>query len=216
MTEAKVTLGRYLFYDTRLSGNGQQACATCHEQARAFTDGRPRAVGSTGEIHPRNAMSLANVAYASALTWGNPTMTRLEDQALVPMFGDHPVELGLEAGGAALLARLRDVAVYQRLLPAGFPGDADPFSVANVTRALAAFERSIISGRSPYDRYHFDRQDEAISLAARRGEQLFYSQPLSCFRCHSGFTLSGATDFEGLYDERAGRGRIGVPQHRSL
>src|SRR5579864_4577136 len=65
MTAAKVELGRHLFYDTRLSGNGQQACATCHEQARAFTDGRQRAVGSTGEVHPRNTMSLVNVAYAA-------------------------------------------------------------------------------------------------------------------------------------------------------
>src|SRR5580765_7784433 len=96
ITPEKVTLGRYLFYDTRLSGNGQQSCATCHEQARAFTDGKARAVGSTGEVHPRGAMSLVNVAYASTLTWGDLTKTRLEDQALAPMFGDHPVELGLE------------------------------------------------------------------------------------------------------------------------
>jgi cytochrome c peroxidase len=89
-------------------------------------------------------MSLANVAYAGALTWGNPQQTRLEDQALVPMFGDHPVELGLERPGTALLARLRQVAAYQRLVPAAFPGDADPFTVTNVTRAIAAFERTIV------------------------------------------------------------------------
>ena len=72
MSEAKVELGRYLFYDTRLSGNGTQSCGTCHEQARAFTDGRARSVGSTGEVHPRGSMSLVNVAYAQALTWANP------------------------------------------------------------------------------------------------------------------------------------------------
>jgi cytochrome c peroxidase len=83
MSEAKAELGRHLFYDTRLSGNGTQSCATCHEQERAFTDGRARAVGSTGEVHPRGSMSLVNVGYAAALTWGNPTLTRLEDQALV-------------------------------------------------------------------------------------------------------------------------------------
>jgi len=197
MTAGKVALGRYLFYDTRLSRNGTQACATCHEQARAFTDGKPRAVGSTGAIHPRGAMSLVNVAYASSLTWANPSQTRLEDQALVPMFGDHPIELGLEPPGAALLAALRQVDVYQRLLPAAFPGDADPFTIGNVTRALAAFERTIVSARSPYDRYHYDRDDAAISPEAKRGEQLFFSQPLSCFRCHNGFNFSGATDFDG-------------------
>ncbi len=197
MSADKVKLGRYLFYDTRLSGNGRQACATCHEQARAFTDGRARALGSTGDEHPRSSMSLANVAYASVLTWGNPSVTSLEEQALIPMFGNHPVELGVEKPGTALMARLRSVAEYRQLFPAAFPAVADSFTVENVARALAAFERTMLSGRSPYDRYHYDREDDAISLDARRGEQLFFSQPLSCFRCHNGFTFSGAADFEG-------------------
>jgi cytochrome c peroxidase len=197
MSDAKVSLGRYLFYDPRLSGNGQQACASCHEQARAFTDGKALAVGSTGEIHPRSAMSLVNVAYAAALTWGDPTRTRLEDQALVPMFGDHPVELGLPQPGTAALEALRRVEMYRTLFPSAFPGERDPFSIANVARALAVFERTIVSGRSPYDRYHYDRDDAAISPAAKRGEQLFFSQPLSCFRCHNGFNFSGAVDYEG-------------------
>src|ERR1700691_1459107 len=94
MTAEKVELGRYLFYDTRLSGNGTQSCASCHQQARAFTDGLAQSVGSTGQKHPRGRLSLVNVAYAAALTWANPTLTRLEDQALVPMYGDHPIELG--------------------------------------------------------------------------------------------------------------------------
>src|SRR5215467_12928044 len=80
MTAAKVELGRHLFYDTRLSANQQQSCASCHDQARAFTDGRERAIGSTGQVHPRNSMSLVNVAYAGVLTWGNPTIKQLEDQ----------------------------------------------------------------------------------------------------------------------------------------
>jgi cytochrome c peroxidase len=201
MTQAKVDAGRHLFYDARLSGNGTQSCASCHDQARAFTDGKARAVGSTGEVHPRGAMSLVNIAYASALTWGNPAQTRLEDQALVPMFGDHPIELGLEKPGTAMLDRLRKVDVYQKLMPAAFPGDADPFTVVNVTRAIASFERTIISGRSPYDRYKYDRDDTAIPEAARRGEQLFFAQPQSCFRCHNGFNLSGATDFDGRKGE---------------
>jgi cytochrome c peroxidase len=197
MSATKVALGRYLFYDTRLSGNGQQSCATCHEQARAFTDGRAHARGSTGEEHPRGSMSLVNVAYASVLTWDNPSVTKLEEQALVPMFSDHPVELGLRKPGTELLTRLRGVPEYERLFRAAFPRADDPFTIENVTRAIASFERTIISGRSPYDRYHFDRQDDAISAEARRGEQLFFSSPLSCFRCHSGFTFSGAVDFEG-------------------
>ena len=115
MTVAKVELGRHLFYDTRLSVNGTQSCGHCHQQARAFTDGKERAVGSTGDVHPRNSMSLVNVAYAGALTWANPSLTRLEDQALVPMFGEHPVELGWTKPATALLDRLRRDRTYQHL-----------------------------------------------------------------------------------------------------
>src|SRR5262245_45426993 len=119
MSAAKVDLGRHLFYDSRLSGNGKQSCATCHEQARAFTDGRARSVGSTGEMHPRGSMSLVNIGYAQALTWANPTLTRLEDQALVPMYGDHPIELGLPRSDEWLHTLTRDP-TYQRLFPAAF------------------------------------------------------------------------------------------------
>jgi cytochrome c peroxidase len=87
-------LGRHLFYDVRLSGNGTQACASCHLQARAFSDGKVTARGSTGEPLLRNSMSLTNVAYASTLAWGNPLLRRLEDQIPIPMFGEEPVELG--------------------------------------------------------------------------------------------------------------------------
>jgi cytochrome c peroxidase len=196
MSDAKVALGRRLFYDSQLSGNGRQSCATCHTQPMAFTDGRARAIGSTGEQHPRGSMSLVNVAYASALTWANPAMTRLEDQAMVPMFGDHPVELGLPAP-ADLVARLSTIPRYQQMFADAFGSGQDAITIGNVTRAIASFERTIISGRSPYDRYHFDRDDSAVSDAARRGEKLFFSQPLSCFRCHGGFNFSGGVDYEG-------------------
>jgi cytochrome c peroxidase len=206
MTTAKAELGRYLFYDTRLSGNGTQACATCHEQALAFTDARAVAIGSTQERHPRGSMSLVNVAYSAALTWANPTIGRLEDQAFVPMFGDHPIELGLRRPADDVLARLRNGAEYQRLFPAAFEAPTDGFTVDNIVKAIATFERTIISARSPYDRYHYDRQDDAISPAAKRGEQLFFSSPLSCFRCHNGFAFSGAVEFEGR------RSDSGIPE----
>jgi cytochrome c peroxidase len=200
MSEAKAELGRHLFYDPRLSGNGTQSCSSCHEQERAFTDGRGRAVGSTGQVHPRGSMSLVNVAYAASLTWGNPAMTALEDQALVPMFGDQPIELGLEKPGSVLLERLRREPRYRPLFERAFGGVSDPFSLEHVTQAIASFERTIISASSPYDRYHNERDDAAIPAAARRGEMLFFSQPLSCFRCHGGFTFSGAVEFEGRRD----------------
>jgi hypothetical protein len=154
MTAAKVELGRHLFYDTRMSVSRKASCANCHQQQFAFTDGRATSVGATGQLHSRSAMSLVNVAYSAALTWSNSRMKELEEQALVPMFGDHPIELGLQEGDG-FLGMLHSDPKYQNLFARAFPGDADRFTVRNVAKALAAFERSIISARSPYDRYHY-------------------------------------------------------------
>ena len=192
MTADKVELGRRLFYDTRMSVNGKASCATCHKQEMAFTDGRAVALGATGESHPRSAMSLVNVAYSGVLTWSNPTMKRLEEQALVPMFGEHPVELGLRKDGG-FLRTLRSDPEYRRLFTAAFAGEEDPFTIKNVTKAIASFERSIISARSPYDRYHYGGDSSAVSESAKRGEILFFSQQIACFRCHGGFNFSDAT-----------------------
>lgn len=190
MTAAKVELGRYLFYDRRLSGNGSQSCATCHDQSRAFADGWPRGIGSTGQVHPRSTMSLANVAYSPVLTWANPLLTQLENQAAVPIFGDDPVEMGLEGKAHRFLEKARADLRYRTLFPAAFAGDRDPYTMQNVTRALASFQRTLFSGRSPYDL-------GTMSAAARRGEQLFRSDRLNCARCHAGFTFSSMVDHEG-------------------
>ena len=197
ITVEKVELGRYLFFDRRLSANRTYSCASCHDPARAFTDGRGQAVGATGERHPRGSMSLANVAYSPVLTWANPTQTRLETQALVPMFGETPVELGLSGLEGELMTRLRAEPIYARLFPRAFPADADPFTLADVTRALASFERTIISGRSPYDRYRSGEDEHAISDSAKRGEELFYGEETECFHCHGGFNFTQTVDFVG-------------------
>jgi len=196
MSAAKVELGRYLFYDTRMSVNGKASCATCHKQELAFTDGRGVGVGATGESHSRGAMSLVNVVWSASLTWSNPEMKSLEKQALVPMFGDHPVELGLREGDG-FLPVLRSDPQYRVLFEHAFgsdhSADADRFTIVNVTKALASFERSIVSARSPYDRYHYDRDDSAVSDSAKRGEVLFFNQHMSCFRCHGGFNFTDST-----------------------
>lgn len=196
MTDAKVRLGRYLFYDRRMSVNGTESCASCHRQELAFTDGRSQAIGATGQLAPRSAMSLVNVAYAAVLTWNDPSEHSLEHQALTPMFDADPIEMGLTNGGADFVGVLRSDAVYGKLFPAAFPAEADPFTIANITKAIASFERTIISASSPYDRYHSAGQDQAVSESAKRGEVLFFSEPLSCFRCHGGFNFTDATDFE--------------------
>jgi cytochrome c peroxidase len=191
MSEAKVELGRYLFYDARLSLNGKESCAACHKQELAFTDGRAHAEGTTGQLHPRSSMSLVNVAYATSLTWENPSLTSLEEQALGPMLNSEPVELGLKGHEQAFLDKLRQEAVYQRFFPLAFPGEADLYTLTNVTKALATFERTIVSMRSPYDRYRWGGDMTAISDAAKRGELVFSSSERGrCFRCHDGWNFS--------------------------
>ncbi|MEM7675579.1 MAG: cytochrome c peroxidase, partial [Myxococcota bacterium] len=144
MSLAKVELGRRLFYDRRLSGNETQACASCHEQARGFSDGLAVSQGSTGEITPRNSMTLGNVAYATTLTWGNPLLRTLEAQALVPMFGEDPVELGLAGRDGELLERLRQDSLYPEQFRRAFD-DAEPVNISNIAKALAAFQRTLIT-----------------------------------------------------------------------
>jgi cytochrome c peroxidase len=190
MSTAKVELGRYLFYDTRLSANGTQACASCHRQEFAFSDGRTTALGSTGEQHRRNSMSLANVAYAASFTWANPVVPELEAQALVPMFGEHPVELGLAGQEELLLQRLSEDARYRKLFAQAFPEQKQPVNLASVVRAIAAFERALLSGNSPYDRYSYQGDRDALSVSAKRGMTLFFSERLECFHCHQGFAFS--------------------------
>ncbi|MGQ9838450.1 MAG: MbnH family di-heme enzyme [Cyanobacteriota bacterium] len=197
MNPAKVQLGRYLFYDRRLSVTGSMSCASCHRQEFAFADNKASAVGATGEVHPRNSMSLTNVGYASVLTWSNPLLRRLEQQSLIPLFGEHPVEMGMVGREKEILQLLKTDPVYQSLFPQAFAETVEP-TLAHLTQALAAFQRTLISFDSPYDRYRFGGDPKAISAAARRGEQLFNSEKLKCFRCHAGINFSDSTRHEQL------------------
>jgi cytochrome c peroxidase len=197
MSAEKLALGRRLFYDPRLSGNGTQSCSSCHQPARGFTDGRAHALGSTGESHPRSAMSLANVAYSASLTWADPGKRALEEQMVVPMTNEHPVEMGMKGRENEVLTRLEAEPVYAYLFPKAFPGERDAITLANVRKAIACFERTLISGDSPYDRFVWRDDPTALSEKARRGMQLFFSDRLACGKCHAGFNFSGPIIFQG-------------------
>ena len=190
LTPEKAELGRHLFYDVRLSGNGTQACASCHIQALAFTDGRTVGEGSTGELHPRNANGLTNVGYNSTLTWANPVLTELEVQALVPLFGDAPVEMGATD---EVLDRLADDPQYQDLFASAFPDRSDPIDWDGVTDALASFARTLISGNSRFDAFTYQGDRSALTESEVRGMLVFFSESLECQHCHGGFNLSEAT-----------------------
>ncbi len=197
MTTDKVELGRRLFFDKRLSLNKTQSCGSCHEQKKAFTDGRAQGLGSTGELHPRSPMSVVNTGYLTTLTWGNPLIDKLEDQALAPLFGEFPVELGMAGQEETLFTRLEADNLYVDLFARAFPDEPDPIALTTIVKAIAAFERSVISYRSPYDRYNYAGDPSALSAAAKRGKDLFFSERLECFHCHGGFNFSDSVQHEG-------------------
>lgn len=191
MNAAKVQLGCRLFFDPALSTNEKQSCATCHRPELAFTDGRTRAIGSTGAVLPRNAMTLANVAYSPALTWADNRVVTLERQSDQPLFAEHPVEMGLARTGEMAVERLARDARYRDFFRQAFPGDPSPLTIANVQRAIAAFERTLISGRSAFDRYLYDDERTALTTDAQGGMALFFSPRAGCSACHSGPNFSG-------------------------
>jgi cytochrome c peroxidase len=204
MTAAKVELGRHLFHDARLARDGSQSCATCHQPARAFTDGLARPTAASGALLPRSTTSLANVAYFTALTWQNPVLVRLEKHVLVPLFGNDPPEMGWNGRERELEARLATDETYRRLFAAAYPGDASPITAAHVTRSLAAFTRTIISGDARWDR--FGRGDAAaLTASEKRGLDLFRGDRLGCTKCHDGFTLSDAITVDRARGVEKGR-----------
>jgi len=221
MSADKVRLGRLLFYDRLLSVTGEYACASCHAQPRAFTDGRARAIGATGQVHPRSAMSLGNVAYNPAFTWTDAGFGSLESQVTQPLFNEDPIEMGLEGRDGVALENLAADAAYRDLFARSFPNDPAPINVVNIARALASFERTLISGRSAFDRYVFDDDRTALDASAKRGMAFFYAERFGCGRCHSGITLSGpiAHAKQPAADPTfvdTGEGRFRVPTLRNV
>jgi len=195
-TPEKVELGRRLFYDTRLSVNRTRSCASCHRQRLAFTDGLQKSPGAFGDLTARNAMSLANVAYAPVLTWSNPLLSSLEKQVLVPLIGQEPIEMGMAGRDDELVARLTAEPVYPPLFARAFPESEGAISLGSVVRAIAAFERTLISARSPYDLYRYEGRVDALSEAAIRGEALFFGERLECHHCHGNFNLNDSVMHE--------------------
>lgn len=196
MSAAKVELGRRLFYELRLSRNGTQSCASCHAPDKAFTDGKAQAVGSTQQQHRRNSPTLTNIAYAAALTWANPLITTLEKQAQLPILGETPVELGWAGHDDELAATIAGDADYAKRFEAAFPAEHGAVSLTTITQAIAAFERTLLSGNAPWDRYQAGDQT-AVSAAAIRGNALFTSERFECYHCHTGFTFTDSVVHAG-------------------
>jgi cytochrome c peroxidase len=220
MSAAKVALGQRLFFETRLSVTGHYSCASCHDPARSYTDGRARAVGATGAVMAHGSMALINVAYNLSYGWQHPEISSLEAQMRQPLFNRHPVEIGLAGREREVRMALAGDATYTQQFAAAFGG---AISIARIIDAIAAFERTLIDGHSAFDAYVFAGQHEALSPAAKRGMALFFSSRIGCAGCHSGFNFSGnwrdragRTGKAGFADDGLGVGRVRIPTLRNI
>ena len=220
MSAAKVALGQRLFFETRLSVTGHYSCASCHDPARSYTDGRARAVGATGAVMAHSSMALINVAYNLSYGWQHPEISSLEAQMRQPLFNRHPVEIGLAGREREVRAALAADALYTQQFAAVFGG---AISIVRIIDAIAAFERTLIAGHSAFDAYVFEGEHDALSPAAKRGMALFFSSRIGCAGCHSGFNFSGnwrdragPTGKAGFADDGLGVGRVRIPTLRNI
>ena len=198
MTVEKVELGRYLFYDFRLSVNGKRSCGVCHEDKKGFTDGFVRALGAYDDPHPRNTLSLTDVAWRENLGWTRLAPEDLEHQLLSPLTGEQPIlEMGMTED--LLVERLEATELYPPLFEAAFPDE--PISLETTGKAIASFERTLISGTSPYDDF---LQGGQLDPSAERGRELFFGDEALCSRCHGGLWLDSPTSPTGRVTARHG------------
>lgn len=186
-TPEKIALGYALFFDPLLSQNNDLSCATCHHPDLGFSDGRATPDGPSGPL-TRNAPTLWNVAYVQKLFWDG-RMDSLESQVNFPL--THPNEMGV-TDIAALEAELRTHPEYVALFAAAFGGGEEAVTTENMSRALAAFQRSLLSQNSPFDRYAAGDFD-ALTPQQRRGLALFRSGATRCFECHAAPTFASDT-----------------------
>lgn len=179
LTLEKIALGQKLFSDKRLSRDGSTSCASCHQPEHAFADLINVGKGIGGQRGSRNTPSLLNVAFNTTQFWDG-RRSSLEEQALDPFL--NPREHGL-ASEDALLVILRHDSAYRSAFRSAFPNSPDAISSKHVGQAIASFERTLVRGNSPFDRFAFLGEKSALSDRARNGLALFQGRA-QCFHCH--------------------------------
>ena len=182
LTQERIDLGQMLFFEPRISGSGVISCATCHNPALGWTDRIARATGHDGQVGERNTPTALNAAFLDSQFWDGRAAT-LEDQALGPI--QATIEMNMSLEGA--IARLNEFQIYRDMFAAAFPADADPVRPENVALAIAAFERTLVTPNSPFDRF-LAGDDSALSDEQRWGMRLFADN--GCVACHSGPNFS--------------------------
>jgi len=188
MTQEKIELGKMLFFEPRLSGSNWISCATCHNPVFGYTDRIPRALGHGMAEGPRNTPTVLNAAFLNLQFWDGRAKT-LEEQAL------GPIQAGVEMNQKLDLAvqTLKGIPEYVSRFKRVF-GEEDPIKQENLAKAIAAFERTLITPNSPFDRY-LQGDKQALSEKAQKGMALFIKK--GCVDCHAGPILSDS-DFHAI------------------
>jgi len=183
LTPERIELGKLLFFDVRLSRDDTISCATCHHPKRGWTDlaPSPTAIGFEGRKGPRNSPTLLNTAYNSRHFWDGRAKT-LEDQAVGPMQADVEMNMPL----SILLPKLQKIQGYQKLFKDAYPKEG--LNEVTLAKAIASFERTILSGISPFDKY-IQGEKEAMTLEQKRGFELFKGKA-HCIECHETFNFT--------------------------
>ena len=183
LTNEKIELGRLLFFDKRLSQDNTIACANCHLAKFAFTDGKPVSTGIRGQKGGRSAPASFNRVFSSAQFWDGRAAT-LEDQSVGPF--TNPIEHGFP-NYDVMRAKMMKIAGYRKLFKQVF--GEENITIDNVGRAIASFQRTVLSGNSPADRFDQGQEAGAISAEAQHGLLLF-REKARCTKCHSGFNFT--------------------------
>ena len=175
----QIDLGRLLFFDPLLSGDKTLSCANCHNPERGFSDGMARSVGAKGQLHQRSAPTLWNSAFLSVFFW-DARAESLEEQAIGPLFS----AIEMNNTPQKLISDLKQNAIYPELFQQAFPQSDDAVVIANIVSALSAFQSSLISLNSAYDRYaHGDAN--ALNPQQLEGLNIFRSFVARCSQCHT-------------------------------
>jgi cytochrome c peroxidase len=187
---AKAELGRYFFYDRRLSVNQAKSCSSCHDPGFSFTDGYRRSIGAMGDNVQHNAPALINIIFKRYLTAADSTLHFPEQQINNPMFHNNPLELGWLGNESTIIARLKKDDLYSRQLPLLFPDSQEPFALQHIQACISSFIKTILSFNAPFDRYSHGKDSTALSASQVNGMRLFFSDRLHCSSCHGGINFS--------------------------
>jgi cytochrome c peroxidase len=199
-TPAKAVLGKTLYFDTRLSGANALACASCHDPAYDWGDGRPKGIGTGMKPLGRRSPSIVNAAYGEIFMWDG-RMASLEEQALGPIKTDVEMNLPLDQ----LVDRIKGTPEYGPLFQAAFPHEG--ITPETIAKAIATYERTVVSGRAPFDAW-IEGNEKAISDSAKNGFVLFNTKA-HCSACHSGWNFTDDSFHDiGLPDQDIGRGKF--------